>query len=438
MSIRRVPGIRTVLWTAVAGCGLIHAAHSVTARAADWQARFEAWLEQCRRERVGMDGIVQGLLGVPITDPLGPPQLVLTDLKKPNPLAFIAAKEADAGKIAADVTRLFLGIRIECAQCHNHPFDDWTRHQFWSQAAFFAGIERRGRGTFSPLVEFADRRAISPPEWDETVPAAFLDGTPLHLEAGQSARAALAGWITSPGNPYFARAVVNRVWGKLMGRGLVDPVDDFQAANPPSHPELLGELAAAFAASGFDLDLLYRAICQSDAYQRTSRQTHASQADPSRFARMTVRPMSGEQFYASLSLAVGADGDAEAGESSKDGRRQDRERNLVLELFASDGGAGDPETSVLQALTLMNGRLVNDAASPTRGGRLRAVLKKFPSAIPAQVEALYLATLSRPPTADERRQAAAYLAGHDGADRAARLGDVFWVLLNSAEFRRIH
>jgi hypothetical protein len=226
-----------------------------------FQAGFETWLEQRRRERAAMDEIVRRLLEVPITDPLGPPQLVLTDLRKPNPLAFIAAKEADAGKIAADVTRLFLGIRIECAQCHDHPFDDWTRQQFWSQAAFFAGIERRGRGAFSPLVEFADRHAISPPEWDETVPAAFLDGTQPRLDAGQPARAALADWITSPTNLYFARAVVNRVWGQLMGRGLVDPVDDFQAGNPPSHPELLGELAAAFAASGFDLDFLYRAIC---------------------------------------------------------------------------------------------------------------------------------------------------------------------------------
>lgn len=203
----------------------------------------------------------------------------MTNLRNANPIAFVAAKEADPGKLAATTTRLFLGIRLECAQCHNHPFDVWTQEQFWNQAAFFAGIQKKGRGPFAPVLEKPEVKSIAVmSDAAKVVPALFLDGvTPPPTESLQ--REMLADWITKPENPYFSKATVNRVWGQLMGYGIVNPVDDFGESNPPSHPELLNQLAAAFTHSVYDLTFLYQAICRTKAYQRTSQQTASQQSE---------------------------------------------------------------------------------------------------------------------------------------------------------------
>jgi hypothetical protein len=397
---------------------------------------LEAWLVEYRSERRGFDELVREILTVPIVGATETPQVVLRDLNRPNPIAFIASKDADPGKLAAATTRLFMGIRLECAQCHDHPFDTWTSEQFWNQAAFFAGIERRGRGAFAPLVEDASKRTITIMETDATAPARFLDDAHPAYAGSESSRAVLAEWITSPDNPYFARAVVNRVWGKLMGVGIVAPVDDFQAANPPSHPELLDDLADAFVASDFDLDFLYRAICLTDAYQRTSRQTHASQDDPRAFARMSIKPLSVDQLYASLMLAVGED-PSDDEPSRRRGRSSDR--RAISNLFLTEPDTGPPTTSILQSLMLMNGDLVHVAADPAESSRIRATLEDHPDDVDRQLETLYLATVSRLPTSDQRRIFLEPIRQGAGADIATRrLGDVFWALLNSAEFRWNH
>ena len=404
-----------------------------------FQPGLEAWLEQRRREKTGFDAIVRELLTVPLPRPNDPPQFVLRDLHRPNPVAFIAGKEADPAKIASSSLRLFLGLRLECAQCHNHPFDHWTRKQFWNQAAFFAGIERLGKkpGAFTPLVETPQKRTISAMTYADAVPALFLDEAPLKFAEGQSPRVPFAAWLTSPQNPYFAKAIVNRVWAQLLGKGIVDPVDDFRDSNAPTHPELLKDLADAFTASGFDLGFLYRAVCLSEAYQRTSRQSHSSQLHPEDFARGAVKPLSSEQFFDSLAQAI-----EYVPASPPDHNDSDPVRRQVMEIFQA-GAEGDPETSVVQALTLMNGELIQKAATPALGSRLKRMLVKSPDAIDwqRQVETLYLATLSRLPTSAEL-QTIGELPTPPGTSRETawerRLGDVFWMLLNSAEFRWNH
>jgi len=403
---------------------------------------FEAWLRIRRQENAGFDVIVRDLLTVPITGTEKRPQLVLTDLRAANPIAFIAAKEADPGKLAATSTRLFLGIRLECAQCHNHPFDRWTQEQFWNQAAFFAGVQRRGRGPFAPVLEKPETRTIAlMSDAAKTVPALFLDGHDPALAEQDRPRIALARWMTAPANPFFARATVNRVWGQLLGRGIVDPVDDFQDGNPASHPELLEELAAAFRDSGYNLTELYRVLCRTEAYQRTSRQTDPSQrtAGPQVFARMAVKPMSGEQFYDSLTQAIRLEQKAPSKVMT---RNEDPTRRRFLDTFGSQGDQSNPETSVLQALTLMNGPLIGGATNPASGKLLKTLSAEGDPA--KTLDNLYLATLSRPPTPEERTRLEQYLAtdagtaAGDAAERERRLGDILWTLLNSAEFRWNH
>jgi hypothetical protein len=391
-----------------------------------YKAGFEAWLFAQFRAGVRYDRFVRELLTVPITtDRDGQP--VLRDPSRSNPVAFVAAKQASPENLAAAIGRSFLGLRLECAQCHDHPFAKWSQDQFWSQAAFFAGIEKRGRGLFAPLRESADRRELTPPGKAKSRSAEFLDGGKPKFQDGQSSRLALAEWVTSPDNPYFARATVNKLWAHFFGVGLVDPVDDFRDDNKPSDSGLLDELALAFVDSGFDLRFIIRAICRTEAYQRTSARTHASQ-DGSRLpARMSVKALTGEQLFDSLALATGYRDEQDKGAA----RRQ------FLTRFALAGPPGEPETSVQQALTLLNGRFVAWATDPERCPTLIAVTQTPRMSLAQRVEALYLAALSRKPTAKELARAERHVKAKPDRE-AERLADVFWVLLNSAEFRLNH
>src|SRR5262245_43230746 len=190
-----------------------------------FQAGFEAWLRQKLRAGVGYDRLVRELLTVPIAAEGKDVEPVLRAPERPNPLAFFAVKEARSENLASAVARTFLGIRLECAQCHDHPFAQWKQEQFWSQAAFFAGVRRQGRGVFAPLTETLDRHELTPPSGRKAQSAEFLDGGRPKWQAERSSRTVLAEWVTSPDNPYFARAAANRVWGHFFGTGLVEPID---------------------------------------------------------------------------------------------------------------------------------------------------------------------------------------------------------------------
>lgn len=396
---------------------------------------LEAWLRQRREARAGFDTIVRDLLTVRIASPAEGPQVVLKDLKQANPIAFLASKGGDPASIAASSVRLFLGIRLECAQCHNHPFESWSQAQFWEQAAFFSGIERKGRSPFSPLTESIDRTSIEIMGKAERVRAKYLDGTEPELDARRSARDGFASWLTSPENPFFARAIVNRVWCQLMGEGLVEPVDDFGSNNPASHPRLLDDLAARFAKSEFDLQSLLAELCLSQAYQRSSRVTRPAQDRAQLFARRAIRPMTGEQFFSALSQAIGYEPKAGRVRAGSD---EDPLRRRVLEQFSSSGLYAHPETSVSQALSLMNGTIVRNATDPRTSPTITRILNEAEWSSARQIDELFLLTLSRFPIEDERRPLVSHLEAGDTDARGERLGDVLWALLNSAEFRWNH
>jgi hypothetical protein len=375
------------------------------------------------------------LLTTPIAVEQQSPESVLKHPDKPNPLAYFAVKDASPANLAATTTRMFLGIQIECAQCHDHPFARWSREQFWNQAAFFAGVERQGDGIFAPLSEAIDKHEIKIGDTKKIASAMFLDEKEPTWKTKASPRVALAGWITSANNPYFARATVNRLWGQFFGRGIVDPVDDFNDENKPSHPELLNDLARALIEARFDTTFVIRAICLSDAYRRSSARTHPSQDDPRHFARMAVKGLSGEQFFDSLAQTTGY---RENPNERGFGRERTTARTQFLDQFAPRGKLSDPETSILQALTLMNGKFINDATTLSKSPTLLAVCEMPRADTMQRIESLYMIALGRKPTSGEQEKLSSYVGRGGQGEEKRRLSDVFWALLNSAEFRLNH
>jgi hypothetical protein len=399
---------------------------------------FEAWLRERLANNTPYDDLVREMLTHSLTTPEGRGMTPQRAAGEVSPVAFYQAKEIAPENLAAATARIFLGMRIDCAQCHDHPFDQWKQEQFWSYAAFFAGIERQGdQGVFGPVQEVFDRRELRVPNTTKVVQAGYLDGTEPRWRTRIGSRETLAAWMTSPDNPYFTRAAVNRVWGKLFGVGLVDPVDDFGQSNPCSHPELLTALAEQFAAQDVELQFLIRAITTSRAYQRSSRRTHESQDQPGLFARMATKGLTPEQLYDSLAQATGTFEPyvpiAPMGDAPQDAR------SAFLELFANDT---DPITrqqaTVLQALALMNGRGVSAAVDVQQSRALRAVCE-LPLSTAERVEALFLATLSRPPREDERQRCVTHVErSGTPSDKDQALADVLWALLNCNEFQVNH
>jgi hypothetical protein len=425
---------------------------------------LEAWLRKQFEENVGYDRLVRELLTAPVDNLSAAGDDVYgAGSTRPSPHAFYALKKVQPDSLAASTSRLFLGVRLECAQCHNHPFAQWKREQFWNQAAFFAGLEAPGNQPgLRPFRDNPGIREIAMPDAGKMVPARFLDGTEPKWQDKVSSRKTFADWLTAPDNPYFARAAANRLWASLLGAGLIEPVDEMvgDAAQGAEHSALLDELAKAFIEQGFDQKFLMRAITASKVYQLGSARTHSSQDDPRLFARMPLRGLTAEQLFESLALAtgyqrpnqpqigvpglvVGADSAAPPGVPPQD---LFRERFLARFASASEK-ATEAQTSIQQALALMNGEFVAGAHS-VRKCRTLSALVDFPLMTTAErVEALYLATLSRKPRPAESERLVKYVerggALADGQepgekDRTTALADVLWMLLNSAEFKLNH
>ena len=400
---------------------------------------FEAWLRQKLTDDTSYSEMVREIVTVPLAASRNPREIP-GQADRPSPLAFYQAKQIKPENLAASTARTFLGIRIECAQCHDHPFDNWKQNDFWSFAAFFAGMERQGRGGFLAAIrEVADRRKLKIPGTETSVGPVFLDGSrPLPTQT-RGARQLLADWMITVENSYFAKAAVNRLWSQMFGIGLVDPPDDFTADNPPSHPKLLDLLASEFASHNFDVRHILRSIVASDAYQRTSRQTDPSQQKPRLFSRMAVKGLSPEQIFDSLAQATGYVPVAVDRTPTGPGAPESVRRECV-ELFGDDSSRPTQQrTTILQALALMNGGLVSEATSLDRSRTLTAVAE-FPAlGTGDRVEALYLAALGRRPGAKRLAALVAYVdAGGVTRDPAAALADVFWALLNSSEFLLNH
>lgn len=404
---------------------------------------FETWLREKIRANASYDSIVKEIVAHRLPNGAqGSANFFFNQDAKPDPGAFYVAKQGKPENLGAGVARLFLGVRIECAQCHNHPFARWKRDEFWSFAAFFGGVQRMGDDDqpFGMYREVVGRLEQSIPGSDRFVQPAFLGGGEPELSFNKSARDALADWLVAKDNPYFAKAAVNRIWGWMFGIGIVDPIDDLSDQNPPSHPELLEALARGFADHDFDLKFLIRAIALSDTYQRSSVNVSpsADKEEVRLFTYRALKGLTGDQLYDSILQAIG-----ERSESSRDNpflfNPGDR-RSEFLEKFAkTEEKATEHETSILQALALMNGGLVEQATRHELRGTLSAVVESPFLDIDGKVETLFLATLCRKPTPAELERMVDYVerGGPTGHPKKA-LADVFWALLNDGEFLLNH
>jgi hypothetical protein len=401
--------------------------------------QFEAWLRLRLANNTTYDKLVSELL----TATSNPRQQVVNPAAggEPNPAAFFQANELKPENLAASTSRIFLGVKLECAQCHNHPFARWTREQFWGLAAFFNGMNQPQpeAATFSPVQETAERRGIAIPGTSTLVEPRFLDGSPPDWRDGEGMRTTLARWLATPDNAYFARAAANRLWAHCFGRGLVDPADDMDESNPPSQPEILDELAQQFAYHDFDFKYLLRAITVTRAYQLSSLTTHASQDEPQHFARMPLRSLTAEQLFDSLVQATGLREPAPAQRNAFI-LGANTARAAFLNKFADTGPTRtDYQASILQALTLMNGQLIAGATSLTQGETLQAVLDAPFLDTSESIEVLFLATLTRRPTSDEMTRMKDVVDQADSEPkRKQAIADIFWALLNSSEFALNH
>jgi len=406
---------------------------------------FEAWLRKHLSANTPYDKVVHELITAQVMRGGGREQAIIEEsfLGKPTPIAFFLAKELKAENLAASTSRLFLGVKLECAQCHDHPTAEWKREQFWNLAAFFAGLKGNTRDEFTfPTADDVNQRDIKIPNTETVIPAKFVDGRKPQFKDQVGSRVTLAEWLTAAENPYFARAAVNRVWSYFFGSGLIDPVDEMVGVEiKASHPELLDELARQFIASGFDTKFLIRAVVNSRAYQLTSAGQLAKGEVPALFARMPLRGLTGEQLFDSISQATGYQEKAPAFPIDFVPGNKPSPRAQFLTRFANTSEkATEFHTSILHALALMNGQLINDATSLEKSETLAAVANSPFLDTAERIEVLYLATLSRRPRAEELTRFVRYVenAGTEVARRNRALADVFWTLLNGGEFLLNH
>lgn len=391
------------------------------------------------------------------------------DVRENGETAIYMAQESRTEETTAEISRIFLGIQIQCCQCHDHPYDSWKREQFHELAAFFPrtalrpvrtpttrsfeviAVDRRDR-PLRPDAPNADRRPTAEHYMSDLdhpsdpgtrmQPKFFLTGDKLPFGTpDEERRAAVAEWITE--SPWFATALVNRLWSELVGEGFYEPIDDIGPERTATAPKAVRLLSLRFADSGYDLKWLFRTIMATEAYQRESRPRR--DADELPFTANVAQPLRSDQLFNALLTSL--DLDESRNMLGPPGRRRRMRaqavgqygrnrtaRNMFEAAFGYD--PSDPRETVTgsipQALVMMNGAGLNLAA---RGQSELTVLGRLLTNIDddqALVEQLYLRTLSREPTDGERKMALAYCDAT--GNRATAFEDLFWALLNSAEF----
>ncbi|MDR3634459.1 MAG: DUF1553 domain-containing protein [Isosphaeraceae bacterium] len=344
--------------------------------------------------------------------------------------------------LAETTAQVFMGVRLQCAKCHHHPFEAYGQDDYYGLAAYFARIRTKGSQEFGlfgneQVIYVADGGEVRQPRSGKQMKPTPLNDGPADDPVDR--RRALARWLTGPKNPWLARNVVNRYWGYLMGKGLVNPIDDLRETNPASNPELLDALSGEFVKAGFDLKALLRLLCNSRTYQLTSLPTPDNRLDDTYFTHYRIKRLTAEQLLDAINEATGT---FEKFQGQPLGVRAIRlpdtnYPSYFLDTFGRPLRAiacecertADPTLG--QALHLMNGDLVNRKVSDP-AGRLARWLKDPKLTDESLIQDLYGVTFNRTATAEEVAAARTLIA--EAPSRTLGAQDLFWGLLNSKEF----
>lgn len=403
---------------------------------------FKAWLTKQFTDGVGYDRWVKELLLA----------------EQPGSEMFYVQFRGEPIEATVAVSRMFLGTQLQCARCHDHPYDVWTQKDFYGLAGFFVRLVVQDVGGNGNNRSFAvgekgsgevlfsgNAKDQAPGRKGEPIKPKFLGGAELPEppapkdvkepapKNGQkmpkpafSRKEKLAEWVVSPENPYFARAAVNRVWAQFMGRGIVHPIDDFQKENTPSHPELLKALTDGFVMHKYDLKWLVREIVNSDAYQ-LSGAGPSREALPKWFERARVRPLTAEEIVSSMRTVTGFEVNPKEPNANWD---------YFLRAFGEPtNGLGEFQGGLNEHLFLNNSDQVRSFVRRKKGNLTDQILT---SSDPweKRVERMYLSVLNRPPRPKELEAFVSYIRREPKPDAAVE--DAVWVLLNSSEFRFNH
>lgn len=406
---------------------------------------FHNWLQKSIRDNKPFDRLTTELI---------------TARGKPgtNPAVSWYRAVKDINERMADVAQVFLGVRIECAQCHHHPYEKWSQDDYHGFSAFFTTLDRKEVNKLPEDDILYHKRVLAVatnPNTGEQLRPTPLDAEPLSIPASRDPRIDLAEWVTSKQNPWFAKVLVNRYWKHFFGRGLVEPEDDIRITNPATHPELLDELAESFVDSGFDLKQLCREICNSRAYQRSSFPNEFNAEDEQNYARYYPRRLTAEVMLDAINDVAGA--------RNSFNRQPDGVRAVALpddsvnneSFFLRVFGRPQMDTAcecersasadLAQSLTLLNSQTMHKILG-ANGGRAQLFSKDSEADEAAQVRELYIRAFSRPPTDNELAVATRHLARKREQSRqdpgnlpeatAVRQGweDIIWVVVNTKEF----
>ena len=430
-----------------------------------WTLLWVNWLIGRRDDgddrRIGLNGWVHEALQTNMPYNQFVTELVAADgeLKDNAAGNYVLRYERSPVFLTSHASRLFLGLPMQCAECHDHKTEAWLQEDFYGVAAFFTGIESEQKGYIQTidmsgnnksmenyLITNSSRqdRAMYVESMDESVPPRFLDGTEYKGELTKK-RKALAEWMTAKTNPYFSKAIVNRIWKHFMGRAFVEPIDGFGEEYPATNPELLAWLAEDFVIHGYDLQHLMRIILNSKVYQRSSETNKNNADDEIYYSHAYMKPLSAEQFFYSMLQATAFEElqQRKAGGNLKKADVENMKReHLRRFIFLLDNGEMEEieafNGTVPQALMMINGSLVNNSANyKERGSFVNYVLDNWRDTID-RVEFIYLSVLSRKPTSKEQTYFQRYLERSLYRDKDLAYEDLYWVLLNSAEFSLNH
>lgn len=389
------------------------------------------WLKQAFYNDMPYDQFVTAILTASGTPELNPPTVWYRSVRTPE-------DNVD------NVSQLFLGTRIQCARCHHHPFEKWGQDDYYSMAAYFG---RMGFKNFAKFPNSAQvnqaifvRRggAVRHPKTGQVMQPAGLDGQPTDVPAGEDPRKHLAEWMTQPDNPFFARALVNRLWGHFFSRGIVEPIDDMRVTNPPTNPELLDALAKEFVDSGYSIKHIIAKICQSATYQLDSEPNKFNIHDKQNFARYYPKRLQAEVLLDALDTVTAVQTGFNFPQEMRAVDLPDEQVNsYFLDIFGRPQRSSScecersVEANLSQALHLLNSNEVQAKLAADNGRAAQLAADSRPDA--EKINELFFVFFSRSPRSDEMQTAVEYVEGQ--SDKKVAYQNLIWALINTKEFQ---